>query len=178
MPNDRDFDIIRRKLRREERYYTLDEVEALIMNSSKIAGKFSVIEINVNDFNNFNEWWPEFYKKTCLSDDSYGKNFPKTQKRNFSISKYREMTFSSEKHHTVQCNINIAGLTIDSFRLRNVEKSIRAPTKKAYSTVLPINIKKMEDLKKLKVYIPEEKLNFWNLILSWPTTTASTEDVN
>lgn len=95
MPNDRDFDIIRRKLRSEERYYTLDEVVELIMKSSKIDSKFSVIKMNVNDFIDFHSWWPKYYKKTCLSDDSYGKNVPRNQKRTFAISTYREMTFSS-----------------------------------------------------------------------------------
>lgn len=85
------------------------------------------------------------------------------------------MTFSSKNHHTVQCNINIADLVVDSFRLRNAEQPIQTPTRKAYSTVLPINDKKMEDIKKTIVYIPEDKMNFWNPILSWPTTAASTE---
>ncbi|KAJ8894470.1 hypothetical protein PR048_007124 [Dryococelus australis] len=35
MPNDRDFGIIRRKLRKDERYYTVDEVAELIKHSSK-----------------------------------------------------------------------------------------------------------------------------------------------
>lgn len=176
MPNDRDFGIVRRKLRREERYYDLAEVEALILGSSKIAGKFSVIKMNFDDFIDFTAWWPEFYKKTSLSDDSYGRDVPKRQKITFSISKYRVMSFSSETPHTVQCDMNITGLATDSFRLRNAEMPIRAPTKKAYATVLPINIKKMEDLKKTKKYIPEEKFDFWDQILSWPTTTSTADD--
>lgn len=60
--------------------------------------------------------------------------------------------------------MNIAGLVVDSFRLRNAEQPIQTPTRKAYSTVLPINDKKMEDIKKTIVYIPEDKMNFWNPI--------------
>lgn len=176
MPNDRDFGIIRRKLKKEERYYTLDEVEDLIMKSSKIASKFSVIKMKVHDFINFSSWWPQFYKKTCLSDDSYGKNVPRNQKRNFAISQYREIAFTSKNPNTVQCKVNVAGFITDTFRLRNGEQPIQAPTTKAYASVLPINSKKMEDIRKTLIYIPEDKMDFWNPILSWPVTTASAEE--
>ncbi|XP_072399201.1 uncharacterized protein [Diabrotica undecimpunctata] len=176
MPNDRDFGIIRRKLKQEERYYTINEVEELIMKSSKIDGKFSVIKMTADDFIDFRSWWPQFYKKTCLSDDSYGKNVPRNQKRAFAISQYREMTFSSKNPNTVQCKMNIGGFIMDEFKLRNTVQPIQAPTRRAYSIVLPINNKKIEDLKKTLVYIPEEKINFWNPILSWPITPALTEE--
>lgn len=148
MPNDRDFGIIRRKLRKEERYYTIDEVIDLIKTSSKKSNKFSIVEMKFDDFVDHASWWPDFYKKTCLSNDSYGKNVPKNQKTTFTISKYREMTFSSKEPCDVKCNMNIAGLRGDTFKLRNTRNPIELPSKKAYTAELPINVKKMDDIKK------------------------------
>lgn len=50
MPNDRDFGIIRRKLRTEERNYTVDEVVELMKKSSKTLDKFSIVQMKVDDF--------------------------------------------------------------------------------------------------------------------------------
>lgn len=173
MPNDRDFGIIRRKLRKEERYYTVNEVVELIKHSSKNPNKFSIVEMKADDFIDYSSWWPKFYKRTCLSDDSYGKTVPRHQKLTFTISKYREMIFSAETPHSVLCNMNIAGLVMDTFRLRNGVQPFELPSQKAYTSVLPINYKKMDDIKKTLVYITQDKLVFWNKIISWPVTTAS-----
>lgn len=176
MPNDWDFAIIRRKLRKEERYYTVEEVVELIRNSSKNPNKFSVVKMKIHDFIDYNSWWPKFYKKTCLSDDSYGKKVPKNLKISFMSSKYREMSFSAKEPHSVHCNMNISGLTMDTFRFRNTVHPLELPTKKAYTTLVPMNNKKMDDLRKMLVYIPQVKMAFWNQIYSWPTITGSLDE--
>lgn len=66
------------------------------MTSSKIADKFSVVKLGFDEFIYFSSWWPEYFKKTCLSDASHGTDIPKNQKKNFTISKYRTMNFSSQ----------------------------------------------------------------------------------
>lgn len=121
----------------------------------------------------FSSWWPEYFKKTCLCDDSYGEDIPKKE---LFISKYRTMNFSSRNPSSIECNMNIAGLTADSFKLRNTKIPIQPPNKKAYVAILPINIKKMEDIKKLLVYIPQERMDLWASIVSRPTKTTSTEE--
>ncbi|KAJ8879801.1 hypothetical protein PR048_020409 [Dryococelus australis] len=69
LPNDMDFGIIRRKLRKDERYYTVDEVAELIKHSSKIPNKFSIVKMEVDYFIDYSSCWPKFYKRTYLSDD-------------------------------------------------------------------------------------------------------------
>lgn len=34
----------------------------------------------------------------------------------------------------------------------------------------------MDDIKKTLVYIAQDKLEFWNKMTSWPTTTANEEE--
>lgn len=80
MPNDRDFGIIRRKFRKDDRYYTLDDVVDVIMTPSKVPDKFLVVKLGFDAFIYFSSWWPEYFKKTCLNDASYGKDIPKTKK--------------------------------------------------------------------------------------------------
>jgi hypothetical protein len=77
-----------------------------------------------------------------MSDDSYGKAVPKQRKIKFSISKYRQMIFSSETPHSVKCNMNISGLEEATFRLRNSTDEFQLPSKQAYNAVLPIEGKK------------------------------------
>lgn len=117
-----------------------------------------------DEFIDFNSCWPEYFKKICLSDDSYGKDIPKNQKRNFAISKYRTMNFSFQHPLSVECNMKISGLTADSFKLRSTKIPIQPPNKKAYAAILSINIKKMEDIKKFVVEIPQERMNLWTSI--------------
>ena len=45
-----DFEIIKRKLRKVERYYETDEVIDLINSSSKIPEKFTVNKMSFEDF--------------------------------------------------------------------------------------------------------------------------------
>lgn len=112
------------------------------MTSLNIPDKFSVVKLGFNEFIDFSSWWPEYFKKTCLSDASYGIDIPKNQKRNFTI--YRTMNCSFQNPSSVECNMNIAGLTVDSFKHRNTKIPIQTPNKKAYAAILPINIKKMK----------------------------------
>ncbi|KAJ8893107.1 hypothetical protein PR048_005690 [Dryococelus australis] len=91
MPFDRDFGIIRRKLRKEERCYTVDEVAERVKHSSKNLNKFSIVKMKVEYFIDYSSWWPKFYKRTCLSDDPSGKAVSRDLKMSFTVSKYHEM---------------------------------------------------------------------------------------
>lgn len=46
----------------------------------------------------------------------------------------------------------------------------------AYTHKLPINVKKMIDLKSLIQYIPQEFTDFYLEIYDWPSTTADTAE--
>ncbi|KAJ8879583.1 hypothetical protein PR048_020191 [Dryococelus australis] len=50
--------------------------------------------------------------------------------------------------------MNITGLTMDTFRPRNAVQPLEPPSKKAYTSVLPINNKKIDDIRKTLVIEP------------------------
>lgn len=122
----------------------------------------------------FADWWREFYKKTCLSNDSYGKNVPREQKKSFSISSYHHITISSANE--VICREFINCLVSDTFRLRNTLQNLTLPTKKAYSEKIPINKNKMDHLMLTMKFIPEAYAPFWQEITAWPTNNKEYDD--
>ena len=64
LPCDRDFAVIKRKLKRYDRLYTVHQITELIITSSA-TGKFTVEEVATEDIVDFQKWWPTFYKKSC-----------------------------------------------------------------------------------------------------------------
>lgn len=62
LPCDRDFAIIKRKLRKTDRIFTVHQLTELIV-ASRTTKTFSVKEVTTSDVVNFKDWWPKFYKK-------------------------------------------------------------------------------------------------------------------
>lgn len=46
------------------------------------------------------------------------------------------------------------------------------PTAQAYRQKIPINQKKMDDMRKIIQYIPDDRKEFYESILAWPTTSS------
>jgi len=70
----------------------------------------------------------------------------------------------------VEVKTFINGLGSSTFTLRKTNLSPDLPTTKAYNTgKVPINKKKIDDLKKLSEYTTDYS-DFYNNILSWPTS--------
>lgn len=49
----------------------------------------------------------------------------------------------------------------------------KLPDLPAHKGKIPINAKKIADIKKLIQYIPEEKKEFYHKLFDWPTTESS-----
>lgn len=176
LPCDRAFGTIKRAMKKLDRIYTLKQVVEIIANSSS---KFTVHIVESADVLNFHDWWPKYYKRSCLSDDSYGKDVKKSDKVRFMISKVHH--FSHQTKGKVECKDFIGSLTPSrSFTLRLPEKScetlLEFPKEVAYNAKLGINIKKMNDLKSIINYIPQEYTDFFLEIYQWPTTTAESDE--
>ncbi|XP_046684818.1 uncharacterized protein LOC124370567 [Homalodisca vitripennis] len=62
LPCDRDFSIIKRELRKNDRLYTVDQISDFILKSSKNE-KFVVHKVTTQQILDFKSWWPVFYKK-------------------------------------------------------------------------------------------------------------------
>lgn len=173
MPCDRDFGLIKRKMKRKERIYTLEQYKSIIKKSSKVPDKFTLEKVEAKNIIDFKGWWADFYKKQCVSKNS---TVPKTK---FLISQYHYFTVNKSACGDVTCKTFINGKTEEKFTLRkNPNHKIFLPDKKAYTGKLPILSTKMEDIKKIMQYIPEEHQEFWNEVLKLPTRSEATDEAD
>lgn len=69
LPCDRDFAIIKRELRKNNRIYGMEEIKNHILQSSKTK-QFLVVEADHTKVYNFENWWPKFYKKSTVSEET------------------------------------------------------------------------------------------------------------
>lgn len=84
-----------------------------------------------------------------------------------------QFSHSKEFEGTVEAKDFISGLLTFTFRLRDIQtQQVYLPSSLAYpSGCIPINIKKMDDLKKLKRFLPHTNAvkKFYDDIFQWPT---------
>ncbi|XP_063216888.1 uncharacterized protein LOC134527855 isoform X2 [Bacillus rossius redtenbacheri] len=169
---DRDFALVKRVLKKTDRYYVPMEVCQLI-TSAGVPGKFTVNMVTSDDVLDFKNWWPSHYKKTCLSLESQSKAVPRSQKQDFAVSRFVEFQYNSRHKGTVVASEFIGGLVSHTFVLRqSSDKSLNPtiPVQKAYPAKnVPINAKKIIDLKKVLRYVPGEHRDFYDEIIQWPT---------
>ncbi|XP_054287369.1 uncharacterized protein LOC129003147 [Macrosteles quadrilineatus] len=169
LPCDRVFGVVKRKLRRCDRYYTVKEVTEMIISAS-VQGKFTVDLVDKDDILDFQKWWPNFYKKSTFSEET------KTEKRGkreyFTITSYHEFSFHHSKKGQVVVSDFIGGFPSKTFNLANQSNQqveISPPTDILYKEKVPIPKKKMDDIKKLVQYVPQEHLAFYHELVCWPT---------
>lgn len=158
---DRNFGTAKRKIRRKDRIYTPDEYVELIATAKR--NKYNVTQVNRENILDFKNWWPKYYKRTSISQDKSTK---------FSISKYRHIVYSAPVGYVTVSDF-IDGVIKHTFLLRKPIRNNETeylPTQHAYSTNIPINFKKINDLRKLLGYIPDEHKPFYDELLARPTT--------
>lgn len=159
MPCDRDFGLIKRKMKRKERIYTLEQYESIIKKSSKVPDKFTLEKVEAKNIIEFKGWWADFYKKQYVSKKS---TVPKTK----FLSACGDIT----------CKTFINGKTEKKFTLRkNPNRKIFLPDKRAYTKKLPILSTKLDEIKNIMQYIPVEHQEFWNEVLKLPTRSEATK---
>lgn len=165
LPCDRDFGTVKRVIRKYDRVYVPEEYYHMITSSRKTS-PFSIDTVTYKDIFDFNNWWPNFYKKTCKSV---------TEKANFTVSQYRQFTYFSETPGYVTAYDFIGGFTSYTFKLMKPNVSPQLPTLKAYQEPVAINEEKIADLKKVIQYMSGEDLEFYYHIISWKVTKKSDE---
>lgn len=101
------------------------------------------------------------------------KTKPTDVKVSFAISKYRHITFGQKKGY-VSCAEFIDSPVFNEFKLNKVE-DIPLPSTKVYKDKVPIKKAKIEDVRKIGQYIPQDQA-FYEEILSWPTLEGNAED--
>ncbi|KAL4708423.1 hypothetical protein ACJJTC_019659 [Scirpophaga incertulas] len=162
---DRNFGTAKRLIRRRDRIYVPNEYNNLI-SAAKIRG-FSVKPVSSNEILDFKNSWQQCFKKTCKSLD---------KTTTFKISQYRSFEYSSSHKGYLTCSEFIDGFVKATFLLQKPSTIPKIPETLAYVTKIPINEKKMNDIKKIIQYIPDEFKDFYNLILTWPTTRSESEE--
>lgn len=177
LPCDRNFSVAKRRLRVMDRLYSMEEIYKVIEESST-QKNFTVVPIQSSDIINFKDWWGEFYKKNIISLESHGRHVRKEAKEHFNISTYMHLLYQEQERGTI-----IAHKYIDNFVNKHTFKfgcrpDVHLPSVKVYSEgYVPINIKKIIDLKKLFPYVPEEYKNFYIDIFARPTCDTEIPEV-
>lgn len=164
---DRNFGTAKRLIRRKDRIYVPNEYNTLIL-AAKSRG-FSVEPITANDIFDFKNSWQKYYKKTCKSLD---------KETSFKISQYRSFEYNSSHKGYLTCSEYINGFIKATFLLQKPSTHPEITETKAYASKIPINEKKMNDIRKIMPYIPDELKNFYDVILSWPTTTSENAEID
>lgn len=173
LPCDRDFATIKRHVKKYDRIYTVGEIRNLIESSSTKLGnnpKFVVKEVESSDILNFKALWPTYYKKSCISQETNKKSVPKANKIHFEISSYRQMTFNKNKQGIIYASKMIDSIVSHSFKMcKDANAKPTLPPAAAYQSNIPIKTAKLNDVRHLLPYIPQEHLEFYKSIMDWPT---------
>ena len=158
LPCDRDFGLIKRKVKKSDRVYSVDDYTTM-MKEARRDNPFTIVNVSYEDVLNFKNWWPKYYKISTSSAD----------KRKWSISTYKMMIFSNKSPGTVIAYELIDGLVETSFFLLKTKKTkVQHGMKSVYGQDgVAINVKKLKDIEKLLQYIPEEHLGFYSDIIAW-----------
>lgn len=169
LPCDRDFAVVKRKMKKTDRIYTIMDYVQLIANSSK-QQKFSICVVDSSMVIDYKSWWPTYYKKNCLSTDSYGRAVPRDKKKSFTIASFMHFTHNSRKPGYVAARDFIDSVDYE-FQLSTTKTKPVLPGQKAYPEGrIPINVKKMRDVQKLRPYLPDDDVvqSFYVELFDWP----------
>lgn len=171
---DRTFGLFKRSIKKADRiYHPMEYVELMANAKSNITVKV----IRTEDIKDFNKWWPTLYKKTVLSAESYGRNVPRQQKQSFAPASFME--FKYLQNGSLQTSDFIGGLKRHTFQLK--QPGIRPNPSNIFDALdiaypekkVPINKHKVDAVRNLLKYIPEENEDyrkFYEDYLTWPTT--------
>lgn len=168
LPCDRAFGNVKRVIRRHDRIYLPAEYEHMIESSRKL-NPFTVSTITYKDVIDFKNWWPAYYKKTCKSVGP--------EKQAFAVSSYNQLIYDSSTPGYVSVSPYIGEHGTNIFKLVKPQANPTLPGEPAYKVPLPINIKKINDVKKVMKYMSDEILEFYYHITSWETSNEEQEDI-
>ena len=113
---------------------------------SRITKPFEFKRVSYQDIINYKNWWPQYYKKSC-------KPVKKGNNKVFTVSKYREFVFDATTPGHVTVSEFIGGAISSQFKLVKPNVRPELPNERAYSEAIPINDKKIQDLKKIIQYV-------------------------
>lgn len=137
MPCDRTFGVVKRAVKKYDRIYSPEKYVEIICNAKKTPPGFDVVVVKNEDILKYKDWWPTYYKKTCVSSG--------INKQKFEISKYRHLIYDSKLRGTIKTAEFIDGVVFLHFKLNKMDV-VQFPIEKAYDGKVPIKKKKIEDV--------------------------------
>lgn len=121
LPCDRDFAIIKRALKDHDRIYSIHEITEIVIKSSKTK-KFTVVEVDSCELiYNFKTWWPRYYKKSPVSQETVHK--PRDQRKFFGISSLFHVKYNSAYPGVCFASEFINSAVVHTFILRQTPRS-------------------------------------------------------
>lgn len=176
LPNDRSFGTVKKILKRKDRYYEPMEICQFICNAHR---KFTVSMVKTEDILDFKGWWTKFYKKDAISIETQSHQVPRSQKQHFLVSHFLEFEYSADQKGCVVTRPFIQNCgRVNTFDLRRNRSAIPVlPVEKAYNGPIPINAKKIEDLRRTLQYIPHAHMQYFvNIVENWPKKNENNDN--
>lgn len=162
MPCDRMFGTLKREVRVHDRVYSPKEYNTMIKNAKKNDPPFQVETVGCQSILDFKKWWPQYFVKLPASIEN--------KKDKFKISQCRHLVFKNDPKGYVVTSPFIDNPVKKTFKLKKTN-TIQLPDTQAHPTgKVPIKKKKLQDLRKIIHYIPDEYRPFFEEKLSWPTS--------
>lgn len=162
LPCDRDFGLIKKRIKREDRLYVPEEYCSLVEESRSIKPS-KVVRVASESILDFQSWWSTYYKKSTTSMRTNARAGLK-----FQITKYYHFEFESESRGCLIAHpyIDSAEEVLYSFSKSTADPLL--PTKQLYGADgVPIKAKKLADINRLHRYLPDEHKEFYDRISHW-----------
>ena len=100
--------------------------------TSSTTSKFTVEEVVTEDIVDFQKWWPTFYKKSCISEETRGKKVPAKDKISFRISSLMHFTYGTSPG-VIVCRPLIDGLMVQTYKMSQfVDRIVEFPQNVCY----------------------------------------------
>ncbi|KAJ4426861.1 hypothetical protein ANN_26660 [Periplaneta americana] len=114
LPCDRDFNIVKRRLEKTDRIYTVHQLTELIIESSTTQ-KFTVREVDSYTILNFKDWWTKFYKRIAISLESSLNR--RDERVHFGITSLHHFIYDSDTPGYIVAMAFINGLVKHTFNV-------------------------------------------------------------
>lgn len=115
LPCDSSFELIKRKMKKIDRIYTVNEYETLISTTSHIPGNFKIMLVDSTMTMDYQNWYYLYYLKYSTALET--RLLPSREQKKFLISTYHYFECSAENYTTIKAPTFIGDLVMFHFPL-------------------------------------------------------------
>ncbi|KAJ8865665.1 hypothetical protein PR048_033185 [Dryococelus australis] len=154
----KDFAVLKRKIWKYDRVYTIKEYVEMIVTSSCKRSFIVVIPDSISILE-FKRWWPKYFKRTVLSQESYCKSVPRDQKTSFKPNQFMHFSYASD-NAGLMARPFIDSLAKHHFRVLDSKLSdLVLPADTAYPAgCIPVNQEKLMTSDSYKIAYHTQKI--------------------